>query len=265
MDAILLMQKPPPFANTVFASWVWRASHAFKQALPGLNKAGGWGGQPPPFANTVLASWVWKGLACSQAQCSHHGFGRASHALKRALPGLKQAGGVGGGGGAAPPICKHSARIMGLEGLAKKSGGVGGRSPPPICKEREGGSGTTKWKEADLTPYEGRLPRPPISEREGGLERHASIWEGPRMLSSTVLASWVFWKGLACFEASVARLKKKKKAGGVGGGLGGGGAPICKHSARIMGLEGLACFQASVARLKRSGGGGGVGGGAQPL
>ena len=59
---------------------------------------------------------------------------------------LQKSGGLGGGG-AAPSICKHSARIMGLE--------------------------------------------------------------GPRMLSSTVLASWV-WKGLACFEASVAWLKKKK-------------------------------------------------------
>ena len=26
----------------------------------------------------------------------------------------------------------------------------------------------TKWQEADLRPYEGRLPRPPISRREGG-------------------------------------------------------------------------------------------------
>ena len=31
----------------------------------------------------------------------------------------------------------------------------------------------TKWKEADLRPYEGRLPRPPISRGEKGvLERH---------------------------------------------------------------------------------------------
>ena len=52
--------------------------------------------------------------------------------------------------------------------------------------------------------------------------------EGPRMLSSTVLASWV-WKGLACFQPSVARLKK------TGGGLGWGGR---SPSARIMGLEG---------------------------
>ena len=83
--------------------------------------------------------------------------------------------------------------------------------------------------------------------------------EGPRMLSSTVLASWVR-KGLACFEASNARLKKKK-SGGVGGAQ--PPPPISKHSARIMGLEGFECFQASVVRLQKSGGLGG-GGGAQP-
>ena len=208
--------QPPPLANTVLASWVWkglacfqaqcshhgfgRASHALKRATPGLKKkkAGGLGGaqpppiskhsarimglegfecfqasvvrlqksgglggaQPPPFANTVLASWVWKGLACFQAQCSHHGFGRASHALKRATPGLKKKKSGGVGGGAAPPISKHSARIMGLEGFEcfpasvvrlQKSGGLGGGAQPP--------------------PF-----------------------------ANTVLASWV-WKGLACFQA----------------------------------------------------------------
>ena len=51
------------------------------------------------FAQTLLASWVWKGFIC----------------FKAILPGLKNSGGVGGG--AAPPICKHNARIMGLEGI----------------------------------------------------------------------------------------------------------------------------------------------------
>ena len=52
----------------------------------------------------MLASWVQKGFMCFEAS----------------LPGLKTtAGGLGGGGGRSPPppICKHNARIMGLEGV----------------------------------------------------------------------------------------------------------------------------------------------------
>ena len=230
----------------------------YAEAAQRLQLAAGVGGGRSP-ANTVLASWVWKGLACFQAQCSHHGLGRASHALKRALPGLKKAGGgegggVGGGrweglrpakkkkwggGGAAPPICKHSVRIMGLEGLAcfqasvarlKKSGGLGGGRSPPICKH---------------------------SARIMGLE-------GPRMLSSTVLASWV-WKGLACFEASVARLKKSGGLGGGGGGGWGGGAqppPFANTVLASWVWKASHALKQALPGLKKAGGGGGVGGGA---
>ena len=42
-----------------------------------------------------------------QTQCSHHGFGRDSYALKQALPGFKR---LGGGGAARPNLqtqCPH--------------------------------------------------------------------------------------------------------------------------------------------------------------
>ena len=85
------------------------------------------------------------------------------------------------------------------------------------------------------------------------------------MLSSTVLASWVFWKGLACFEASVARLKKKKKAGGLGGGWGGGGPPFANTVLASWVWRASHAFKQALPGLKEAGGGGGVGGGAQPL
>ena len=163
-------EAPPPFANTVLASWVWRASHAFKQALPGLKKRGVGGGAarlkkkkraappPPPFANTVFASWVR----------------RAWHAFKQALPGLKKRG----VGGAQP--CKHS--------VSEREGGSGTTCEEPCFMRKwkeadlrltrvvypDPRSGTTceepcfvtKWKEADLRPYEGRLPRPLGSRQE---------------------------------------------------------------------------------------------------
>ena len=74
----------------------------------------------------MLAAWVWKGLVCVEAipagkkksggvgegrshpphlqtQCSQHGFGRDSYALKQTCPAkkkeLKQKNGGGGGGG----------------------------------------------------------------------------------------------------------------------------------------------------------------------
>ena len=193
------MQKPPPFANTVFASWVWRASHAFKQALPGLNKAGGWGGQPPPFANTVLASWVWKGLACSQAQCSHHGFGRASHALKRALPGLKQAGGVGGGGGRSPPHLQTQCSHHGFGGPRKKKRGGWGAQPPPHLQRARRGVWNDKVERSGPNALRGSFTQTPdLGARRGsgttcehlGRASHAfkhsarivGFLEGPRML-----------------------------------------------------------------------------------
>ena len=64
-------RSPPPFANTTFASLVWKGySYALKQACPALKNSGGFegGGRPPPHLQT---------------QCSHHGFGRDSYALKK--------------------------------------------------------------------------------------------------------------------------------------------------------------------------------------
>ena len=133
-----------------------RYSYALKQACPASKKSGGVGGgaQPPPCANTTLASWVWKVFVCSEAslpgftekrggwggrspphvqtQCSHHGFGRYSYALKQACPASKKSGGGGVGGSAAPPMCKHNARIMGLEGIRMKAEGGGGWGGSPL-------------------------------------------------------------------------------------------------------------------------------------
>ena len=119
-------RSPPPFANAILAAWVWRALVCFEASLPGLQKkksgGGGWG---TPFANAMLAAWVWKGLVCLEAkpagkkragglggaqppphlqtQCSQHGFGRDSYALKQTCPAkkkeLKQKNGGGGVGG----------------------------------------------------------------------------------------------------------------------------------------------------------------------
>ena len=92
----------------------------FEASLPGLRKQPGGGGlgggaQPPPFANTTLASLVWKGYL---------------YALKHACPALRNSGGFEGAQ-TPPPICKHNARIMGLEGIH-----TSGRSLPGAKQTR---------------------------------------------------------------------------------------------------------------------------------
>ena len=52
----------------------------------------------------------------AHAQCSHHGCGRYYYALKQACPASQKSRGVGGGR-SPPSMCKHNARIMGVEGI----------------------------------------------------------------------------------------------------------------------------------------------------
>ena len=220
---IMGLEGPRMLSSTVLASWVRKGLACFEASNARLKKkkSGGVGGgaAPPHF----------------QTQCSHHGFGGLRMLSRKRCPASEK---WGVGGGAAPPICKHSARIMGLEGprmlsstvlaswvrkgLAcfeasnarlkkKKAGGLGGAQPPHFqtqCSHH--GFGGLRMLSSKRCPASekwgvgGGCAAPPIckhSARIMGLE-------GPRMLSSTVLASWV-WKGLACFEASVAWLKKK--------------------------------------------------------
>ena len=87
----------------------------------------------------------------------------------------------------------------------------------------------TNWKEADLRPYEGRLPRPPISRGEKGvLERRGSqtpdlearrgFWndiEGP--------VRWTKWKeaDLRPYEGSLPDLEERRVKGALLGGRSG--------------------------------------------
>ena len=53
-------------------------------------------------------------------------------------------------------------------------------------------------------------------------------------------------EGFMCFEASLPGLRKQR---GVGGGA---APPICKHNARIIGLERIfICFEASLPGFKK--------------
>ena len=144
---------PSPFANTMLHSWVWKGLACFEASLPGFEKKrlGGWGGggrSPPPHLRT---------------QCSHHGFGRDSHALKQACPALK-----------------------------KKAGGFGGgRSPPPFANTM-----LASWVWKGLACFDASLLG--FENKGGGIGGGRS----PSPFANTVLASWV-WKGRACFEASL--------------------------------------------------------------
>ena len=144
----------------MLASWVWKVFVCSEASLPGFKKKrGGWGGaQPPPCANTTLASWVWKVFVCSEAslpgftekrggwggrspphvqtQCSHHGFGRYSYALKQACPASKKSGGGGGWGERSPAYvqtqCSHHG--SGRDSYESRGGGGLGGRPPSIFK-----------------------------------------------------------------------------------------------------------------------------------
>ena len=53
-------------------------------------------------------------------------------------------------------------------------------------------------------------------------------------------------EGFMCFEASLPGLRKQR------GGWGGRSPPICKHNARIIGLERIfICFEASLPGFKK--------------
>ena len=91
----------------------------------------------------MLASWVWKGFVSFEA----------------GLPAKKR-GGLGGGPGgrAAPPICKHNARIMmGLEGIRMIEASL-----PPIssgggCSHDGFGKDSFTLKQAGMALRSGEL------------------------------------------------------------------------------------------------------------